>query len=156
MSAVGDLEGEVRRTLEEGRFAAAHPTAARTLDAAFALLWSGKTDDADVTRLGDLLRDALLVTINDVIGDPPRAGADHPILRLREFLDSRDLVAREAQVLRAVVELARVALRADFRLSSLHDERAQGQPEPQWDELRRAAFATAFACYELDRLTTRS
>lgn len=153
-SALGDFEDEVRRTLADAAYAAAHPEAAQALDAAFVLLWSGKTDDEVLRPLGDYLRDALLYAIRDLIGDPPR-GPDHPILRLREFLRTSRLPTREAKVMQEIVELVRVSLRLDYRISSVHEQTPHSEPPATWDEVRRAAFATAFACYELDRLTNR-
>jgi hypothetical protein len=41
----------------------------------------------------------------------------------------------------------------DHRLNL--DEADQGEPESSWEEVRRAAFTTALACYKLDRLHKR-
>lgn len=52
-----------------------------------------------------------------------------------------------------IVELARVVLRLDNRLNHVRDERDRAAPEVEWEEIRRAAFATTVACYELDRFS---
>lgn len=153
-SALGQFEHEVRRLLAGAEYSDAHPGASRFLADAFDLLWSGKTERDVAVRIGDLLSNALVQAIDNLLGPAP-PGEDRPLLRLRDFLTMLGLPLREAKVAGAVVELARVALRHDHRLSTIHEEVQQGEPDIVWDELRRAAFATAYACYELDQLAQR-
>ena len=153
--AIGQLEDEVRRLLAGSAYNDTHPEAARSLAEAFDLLWSGKTDHNVATRIGDALSNALVQAIDSLLGPAP-PGEDRPLLRLRDYLTTLGLPLREAKVAGAVVELARVALRHDHRLSTIHAEVQQGEPDLEWDELRRAAFATAYACYELGQLQSRA
>jgi hypothetical protein len=104
-----------------------------------------------VSEIGDHLRKALIDATTDVVGAEAGGEQEKPIQRLRAHVGRLLLPAREAEVLVQVVELARVVLRLDHRLNHIR-EADQGEPEVSWEEMRRAAFATAFACYELDRL----
>ncbi len=91
-------------------------------------------------------------TTSDVVGPDDGGQQEQPIQRLKAHLGGLPLTAREGDVLAQVVELARVALRLDHRLNHIRDEADQGEPAATWEEIRRAAFATALTCYELDRL----
>jgi hypothetical protein len=154
-SALRVVEDDTRRFLSNGAYAARHEAVAESLDTAFALLAAGKRDPEAIVEVGNHLRDALLRAINDVAGGPPPATVDHPILRLRDYVTALGLATREAKVATAVVDLARASLRLDHRLGSVNEAEAHGEPAVVMDELRRAAFATAFACYELGRLQER-
>lgn len=152
-SPVDQLEQDVRRTIDSASFSEAHPGGAHHLREAFALLWEGRTDDQVVSEIGDHLRKSLMDVASDVVG---AAGEqERPVQRLGIYIDSRGLSAREAEVARQLVEFVRVVLRLDHRLNHIRDEADQGEPETSWDEIRRAAFTTAFACSELDRLSRR-
>jgi hypothetical protein len=153
-SALRAIEDETRRFLASGTYAGRHPAIAENLDAAFDLLATEKLEPEVVVQIGNHLRDALLDAINDVAGEPP-PGQDHPILRLRDYLAARGLATREAKVATSVVDLARAALRLDHRLGFAYNAEQHGEPAIVWDELRRAAFSSAYACYELARLRER-
>lgn len=152
-SAIDQVEQETRRVAEGSLFAEAHPGGAHHLREAFGLLWSGHTDEQAVSEIGDHLRKALMDVTTDVVG-PTAAGAqEKPIQRLEVRLADLGVPTREAAVFLQVVELARVVLRLDHRLNHIRDEADRGEPAATWEEARRAAFATALACYELDRLS---
>jgi hypothetical protein len=153
-SALRIVEDETKRFLATVDYAERHAGVAGELDAAFALLSGEKLEPEDIAAVANHLRDALLAAINDMVGEPP-PGEDHPMLRLRDFVATRGLAVREAKVATAVVDLARAALRLDHRLGFIRDAEMHGEPAVVHDEVRRAAFATAFACYELGRLQDR-
>ena len=94
-------------------------------------------------------------TTTDVVGVGTGGTQEKPIQRLRDLFSTLNVPAREADVLTQVVELARVVLRLDHRLNHIRDEADQGESPASWEEVRRAAFTTALACYELDRLRRR-
>ena len=154
-SAVEQVEQQVRRVAESSDFAEAHPGAAHHLREAFELLWSGRTDEQVVSEIGDHLRKALMDTTTNVVGPDAGGEQEKPIQRLKAHLQGLHLPVREADVVTQVVELARVVLRLDHRLNHIRDEADQEEPAASWEEIRRATFATAFACYELDRLGQR-
>ena len=154
-SAVEQVEQQVRRVAEGSDFAEAHPGAAHHLREAFELLWSGRTDERVVSEIGDHLRKALMDATTDVVGPDAGGEQEKPIQRLKAHLHGLHLPVREADVVAQVVELARVVLRLDHRLNHIRDEADQGEPAASWEEIRRATFATALACYELDRLGQR-
>ncbi len=153
-TAIDQVEQQVKRVTDGAHFAEAHPGGAHHLREAFELLWSGRTDEQVVSEIGDHLRKALMDATTDLVRCDT-GGQERPIQRLKAHLDSLHLPSREAEVLVQVVELARVVLRLNHRLNHIRDEADQGEPGASWEEIRRAAFATAFACYELDRLRQR-
>lgn len=154
-SAIEQTEHQVRQVIDGPAFAAAHAAGAHHLREAFELLWSGRTDEPVVSEIGDHLRKALMDATTDVVGAEAGGEQERPIQRLKTHLAGLNVPAREAEVLAQVVELARVVLRLDHRLNHIRDEADQGEPETSWEEIRRASFATALACYELDRLRRR-
>lgn len=91
----------------------------------------------------------------EVVGDLSGGMQEKPIQPLDAHLSTFDVPKREAAVLTQIVELARVVLRLDHRLNHIRYEADLGEPSASWEEVRRAAFATALACYELDRLRAR-
>lgn len=149
-SAMAQVDQEVRRVVSGDAFAAAHPGAAHHLREAFELLWSGRNNDQVVSEIGDHLRKALMDTTNDVVDDA--GGQERPVQRLEAHIADSALGDREGKVIIQVVELVRTTLRLDHRLNHIRDENDLGEPPATWEEMRRAAFATALACYELDRL----
>jgi hypothetical protein len=150
--AIAQVDSQIRWVLDDAAFAAAHPTSTHHLNHAFKLLATHQLDQETVVEIGDHLRDALIDSIADVLGSGSPAD-ERPIERLRDHLATLRLPVREAKLVAQVVELARVSLRLDHRLSHIDEETDDyGGPHPQWSELRHAAFGTAFACYELDRL----
>ena len=154
-SAIDQVEEQIRRVAEGSDFAHAHPGGAHHLREAFELLWGGRTDEQVVSEVGDHLRKALMDATTDVVGRDAGGDQEKPIQRLEAHLAGLSVPAREADVLMQVVELARVVLRLDHRLNHIRDEADQGEPDASWEEIRRAAFTTTLACYELDRLRQR-
>ena len=88
----------------------------------------------------------------DLVGPDAKGGRENPIERLTFHLDGLKLPSREAVVVSRIVELAEAVLSLDHRLNHIRDEANKGKPAASWEEVRRAAFTTAFTCYELDRL----
>lgn len=154
-SAIDRVEQEVRRVTDSSAFAEAHPGASHHLREAFELLWGAKTDEQVVSEIGDHLRKALMDTTTDVVGSEGGGQQEKPIPRLKAHLESLRLPVREGEVVAQVIELARVVLGLDQRLNHIRDEADKGEPKATWEEIRRAAFATALTCYELDRLRHR-
>ena len=155
-SAIDQTEDRVHRDVLGSAFAERHPGGAHHLRETFHLLWSGRTDEQVVSEIGDHLRKALMDVTTDVVGADAGGEQEKPIQRLKAQLRELRLPKRESEVLLQVIELARVVLRLDHRLNHIRDEADQGEPEATWEEMRRAGFSTAFACYELDRFRQRS
>lgn len=149
-SGVAQVEDEVQLVIASESFAQSHAGGAHHLREAFNLLWSGRTDDQVASEIGDHLRKALMDVTIDVVG--PTGDRERPVKALTERLKTTELTAREQEVLIQVVELVRVTLRLDHRLNHIRDEADLGEPEVRWEEVRRACFVTALACYELDRV----
>lgn len=154
-TVVDQVEEEVRRLTISSEYAGRHSGAAHHLHEAFELLWSGQTDNQIVSEIGDHLRKALMDATTDVVGETTAGLQEKPIDRLRSHAASMNLPSREAEVILGIVELASTVLRLDQRLNHVRDEVDVGHPEASWEEIRRAAFSTAFVCYELDRLRGR-
>lgn len=155
-SAPSQVEGEVRRVVAGAEYAEAFPGSAHHLHEAFELLWSGDADDQVVSEIGDHLRRALMDLTSELLGSTADGKQERPIDRLRDHLEAAGLPSRETAVFAQVLELARVVLRLDNRLSHIRDEADTAQPAASWEEVRRAAFTTAFVCYELSRLQDRT
>ncbi len=154
-SAPAQVEDEVQKVVNSAQFALSCPGAARHLSEAFGLLWSGETNDQVVSEIGDHLRKALMDATSEVLGDEARGSQEKPIDRLERHLEDLQLPSRESGVLIQLAELARSVLSLDHRLNHIRDEADTGRAEVSWEEVRRAAFTTAFVCYELDRLQVR-
>lgn len=152
-AAIDQVEASVRRIVESSTFAEAHPGAAHHLNKAFALLWGEKTSDQIISEVGDHLRKALMDATTDIVGEG--GSQERPVERLRTHMATLDLSSREVDVVARIVDLAEAALRLDHRLNHVRDETDRGRKEVGWDEVRRASFATALACYELGRLQVR-
>ena len=151
-TVVDQVEEEVRRLTSSSEYAGRHSGAAHHLHEAFELLWSGRTDNQVVSEIGDHLRKALMDATTDVVGRTAAGQQEKPIDRLQSHVAGMNLPSREADVISGIVELARRVLRLDQRLNHVRDEVDAGHPEASWEEIRRAAFTTAYVCYELDRL----
>ena len=151
-SAVDQIEQEIRRVTSGPDYAKAHPGVAHLLREAFELLWGGQTDDQVVSKVGDHLRKALMDATTDLVGPDTEGRQEQPTPRLKRHLKGLDLPSREAEVVSRIVELAEAVLSLDQRLDHIRDEADKGKPSATWEEIRRAAFTTAFTCYELDRL----
>jgi hypothetical protein len=147
-SPVLQVDEQVRRLVSDD-FARKHAAAAHHLHEAFDLLWSQATSDQSVSEIGDHLRKALMDLTSDVVGED--AGLqERPIERLKAWVGERaDLGDRERAVLERLVDLADATLRLDHRLNHVRDEQDKGEEAPSWEELRRAAFTTAFVCHEV-------
>jgi hypothetical protein len=154
-SPLDQLEAAIHHSLDSDGFARAHAGCAHHLNEAFGLLWSGREGDQVVSEIGDHLRKALMDVVADVIGIASDGQKERPIQALEAWLQSSAVRVREAAVLGALVEFARVSLRLDHRLNHVRDEADKGEAASSWDEVRRAAFATALVCYELDRAVRR-
>lgn len=153
-SALTQMEDCVQRSLAGDAFADAHPGAAHHLREAFILLWQGGQSEQVVSEIGDHLRKAIMDTMTDVFGTDTVGRQEKPVERLKEWLSSQPGIgSREADVLLHLAELVRVVLRLDHRLNHVRDEADKGERLPTWEEFRRAAFATAFVCYELAQVT---
>lgn len=151
--AVMQMEHTIQRALAGDAFAKAHPGAAHHLREAFDLLWEGSQAEQIISEIGDHLRKALMDTTTDVLGAGSEGKQEKPAERLKERLSSQPGIGpREAAVLHQLAELVRVVLRLDHRLNHVRDETDKGEPPPTWKEVRRAAFTTAFVCYELDEV----
>ena len=151
-SAIEQVEQAVQRVTSGSEYAKAHPEAAHHLHEAFELLWSRQTDEQVVSEIGDHLRKALMDATKDVVGSETEGRQEKPVARLRSHLKGLGLPSREAEVVSQIVELAQAVLSLDQRLNHIRDESDKGEPDASWEEIRRAAFTTAFTCYELDRL----
>ena len=151
-SAVDQTEAQIRRLTSGPEYAKAHPGVAHHLREAFDLLWSGQTTVQAVSEVGDHLRKALMDATTDLVGPDAEGGQERPIERLKRHLKGLDLPSREAEVVSRIVELAQAVLRLDQRLVHIRDEADKGKPGASWEEIRRAAFTTVFACYELDQI----
>lgn len=143
------VEEVVRTTVDGADFARDHPDAAHHLSEAFSLLWSDNTNNQVIAEIGEHLRGAIMDMAHDLSGGegPP----EKPIEQLRSYLQhSADhLGDRERAVVDKLIELASIALHLDQRLTHIRDEVGKKRPLRSWDEARRAAFSTAFTCYEI-------
>ncbi|HSJ84409.1 MAG TPA: hypothetical protein VLA91_11395, partial [Acidimicrobiia bacterium] len=148
---IEQTEAAVVSLLNASDFAARHPGASHHLREAFALLWSDRTDDQTISEIGDHLRKSLMDITADLPSDNS-GGVERPIDRLEAIAQSKEknLGSREMKVLGSLVQLAADVLSLDHRLNHIRDETDKGLPLRTWDEMRRAAFVTALACYELD------
>jgi len=151
-SPVLQVDEQVRRLVSD-RFASAHVNAAHHLSEAFNLLWSQSTSDQSISELGDHLRKSLMDLTSDIVGDDG-GRQEQPVVRLKKWLAGRadDLGAREVVVLERLIDLTEATMRLDHRLNHVRDEQDNGVAPPTWDELRRAAFTTAFLCSELSAM----
>jgi hypothetical protein len=146
--AISQVEESVQRALAGEEFAAAHPRAAHHLKEAFDLLRSDVHNDQVISEIGDHLRKSLMDTVTAVLPEGWAGQQEKPVDRLRDWVaDQTDLSVRDAAVLHQLVELARVVLSLDQRLNHVRDEGDKRRSPPSSEELRRAAFTTALACY---------
>jgi hypothetical protein len=154
-AAISQVEDQVQRVLAGDAFAKAHPGAAHHLAEAFSLLWSGTESNQVISEIGDHLRKALMDMTTDILGSEIAPQQEQPVERLRKWLaTAQSLSPRDLDVVTQLVELARAVLRLDHRLNHVRDEISKKQPPPSPDEVRRAAFTTAYVCYELERVNT--
>lgn len=151
-AAIDQVEAEVARLVAGDEFARKHSAAADHLNQAMELVWSRRTDDQAVSEVGGHLRHALMDITGDVVGEDGK-NPEFPLKRLRPWLEGQDLGERERHVVEHLVELADAVLDLDQRLTHVRDEKGKSRPGVTWDELRRAAFTTAFVCHELSRIT---
>jgi hypothetical protein len=142
------VETETIRLIDDGGFARRHPRVSHHLGKAFDLLRSGEIDDPIVSEIGAHMRSAIFELVSDIAdtGDQEK-----PITRLQGQLARMDISEREAEVLTTLVGLAQATLSLDQRLTHIRDESDKDKPLRSWDEVRRAAFVTAFVVLELDR-----
>lgn len=144
-NAVAQVEDEVRRFMDSPAFAASHGSAARHLDRAFELLWTGAIDDATVSELGGHLRTALIECAATSIGLPQ---PDEDLQSVLDRLRSKSTRRGDLAVV-GLADFAAAVMREDQRLTHVRDERVRDREPVDWMELRRAAFLTAVCCHEL-------
>lgn len=145
---VDSIEQVVRHLVDGPAFAKAYGSASEHVAEALALLWSDRTDVVTVSDLGGHLRSAVIDTVAGVTGSPV-PNVEDIRAQLAAWLKGRT-EDREAALL---VEVVETAFKLDQRLTHVRDEVGKGAAPPTWNELRRAAFATVFACYELAQVT---
>ncbi|MCA1702266.1 MAG: hypothetical protein LC808_02935 [Actinobacteria bacterium] len=151
-TAVDQTEQAVLQLTRSAEFAARHPGAAHHLGEAFELLSADRSGPQVCSEIGDHLRKAIMDTVTDLLGGEDQ---EQPATRLDAWLDEHEaLHPRERQVLADLTRLTRSIMRLDHRLNHIRDEASKGQPAPDYEEVRRAAFLTAVVCYELDRVPT--
>ncbi|MEN8234194.1 MAG: hypothetical protein ABFR89_04660 [Actinomycetota bacterium] len=152
-SPISQVDDVVRGAVAGADFAKEHPGAAHHLSEAFVLLWSDNTSNQVVAEIGEHLRGAIMDIASDLSnGEGP---AEKPIEQLGRQLHrmTEKLGDRERVVVERLIDLAAAALRLDQRLAHVRDEGDKDRPLRSWDEARRAAFTTAFICYELAEAT---
>lgn len=148
---IDTVEQEVFTLVDGEGFSKRHPTAAKHLGEAFEIVRRGVDDMADLTEVGLHLRGAL----SDVVQ------ASAGLLAPEENVDRATKAARRAAVERgdravqALITLAESVMDLDHGLTHARDEQAKGRPVADPETVRRAAFLTAVACYELDRTPIR-
>jgi len=145
---IDTVDDEVQRFVKGDAFAGTHAGAAHHLTEAFDLLRSDRTDEQTVSEIGGHLRSALFDVVADVVGGDD-SSREKPIESLVKYLAVKNMPEREAAVLTALTELARVTLGLDQRLDHARDESDKDHPPVSWEEIRRACFTSAFVCYEL-------
>jgi hypothetical protein len=151
-TAVTQTERQMRHLIEGDEFAKAHPSAARHLDMAFQLLWSGDLSESALSELGDHLRKAIFDVVADVVPESDSVRREQPVAELVNWIAVGDIGEREQRVLTALIEFVDATLRLDHRLAHARDERDLGRPVQNWSEARRASFMTALVCYEVHTL----
>lgn len=153
--AVTQVDEYVQRALSGDSFAKRHAGAAHHLREAFDLIWRGGLTEQVISEVGDHLRKALMDTVTDLVGDSTAGEQEKPVERLKQWLaEGSNVTRRDADVVGQLVELARAVLRLDHRLNHVRDEADKGERAPTADEVRRAAFTTAFVCHELDAVSS--
>lgn len=147
---IQQMEAAVRSLLDDpAKLGRRHPEAARHLAAAFEWLWTDPLDDNALIETGGSLRSALTALTADLVGHA--TSPEKVVSALKPWLNEPGrLPPRHPGALVALIDWA---VRCAQRLNHLHDERASGEPDSSWDEVRRTAFTVALICYELDRLT---
>lgn len=147
---IAQVSAAVVDLIDTPRFATRQPGAAHHLAEAFALLRADGTSTQRTSEIGDHLRKAIMDATTTVLGEDP--DQEKPIARLESWLERNTILhVRELEVLADLIRLAASTLRLDHRLNHVRDEVGNGEPAPTFEEMRRAAFVTALACYELDR-----
>lgn len=148
---ITQVEEIVRTTVDGAAFANNHSGAVHHLAEAFALLWSDNTNNQVIAEIGEHLRGAIMDIAQDISGG--EGTSEKPVGQLKDYLRSISdkLGERETGVLENMVDLIEVTLRLDQRLTHIRDETGKDRPLRSWDEARRAAFVTAFSCYEIFR-----
>lgn len=145
---IQQVETAVRTMLDEpDRLGRRHPEVAHHLAAAFDLLWAETLDDRTIINLGGELRSALSQMAVDLVGYDGDSSPEKVATALKPWLEEHErLPPRSAELLDGLV---RWAARGTQRVHHLHDERSEGRPDPDRQELRRVAFAVAFVVHEI-------
>jgi hypothetical protein len=145
------VEDEVMRLVEGEGFAQRHPTAAKALGEAFALLQRGVVDVADVAEVGQHLRGAL----TDVVQASAVLPAPNENVQRATKPARKAAVERGDAAVEALITLAERVMDLDQGLTHARDEQAEGRAVADGETVRRAAFLTAVVCFELDRTPIR-
>lgn len=134
--------------VDDAGFESRHPHAATHLRAVFNMLnGHGPWDVPAVTIAGDHLRKALI----DVAG--AQAGLANPDENLERVLRPARVSAaqRGDTALAMLIDLALAVFSLDHAIEHVRDEIHEGRAPATPETIRRAAFLTTVACYELDR-----
>jgi hypothetical protein len=141
---IGTVEQEVLRLVDGDGFAKRHPAAAEALAEAFRLVRRGLSDDADFAAVGQHLRAALTSGVQASV----RLTAP----------TTAPTAERVDAAMQALVALADKVIDLADQLTSASRTGPQDQTHRRAradiETVRRAAFLTAVACYELDRTSS--
>ncbi len=149
-SPVAEVETTVLRFLDAEQFASQHGGAAHHLRQAFDLLGESASSIQIVSEIGDHLRKAVMDVVADVTGG---TRPESPGQALRDWLDGHDQIQeRQAEAAALLADYVQQIVKLDHRLNHMRDELSKGEPPADNEEIRRAAFLTALACYEISRL----
>lgn len=147
---IAQVEDEALKHVTGEDFAVRHPDASHHLREAFGLLAQDSLRTQVISEIGDHLRKAIMDSTTTITGD--YNSPEKPITQLATWIEAQTgLSEREQAALAALVTLLGTVLRLDHRLNHVRDEVSKERSEPSFSEVRRAAFMTAFACFELDR-----
>lgn len=145
---IEQIDERVVRLVDDGGFAQRHPDAATHLRAVFELL-NGETawDNPAITIAGDHLRKALI----DVVG--AAAALANPDENLERVLRPVRVAAaqRADTAVAMLIDYVLAVFTLDHAVEHVRDEVHEGREPAGVGTIRRAAFLTAVACFELDR-----
>jgi hypothetical protein len=144
---IGAVEDEVLKLVDGEGFSTRHPTAAKALGEAFDLVRRGVADVADLAEVGQHLRGAVV----DVVAASAGLPAPHENVAAATKSARKAAAERGDEAVVALITLTEKVTSFDQAITHARDEQAQGRPVADAETVRRAAFLTAVACYELDR-----
>ena len=137
------------RLIDGGAYSQRHPGSSQHLGEALDLLRSDRADDPTISGIGGHLRNAVFDLVSDLAGNDG-GKQEKPLPRLSKLIEASKLSEREKRVMESLFELTTHVLSLDQRLTHVRDEKDKGAALRGWDEARRAVYATAFLCAELD------